>query len=289
MLKNIVYKFPQTNDGVHFYESLKSLLGELPNLTIESNKLVIAASQPKEALPITIFMQDEVAFPEVHLGTDKALCLKVGNLHINPEQSQQIKSRPITKTLRHDTLGRYYALQKADQTLFRLPMTELCKRLKGHLIRIDHTGINILSTLVSNDNWRSFINKLAQTTHLYRYPTGEAWFFALPATKTEFTQGITEFHTGREPKCELVYDTLSLMPTIQIDIETNLTKTDMERLFPEPYGVSFPELADYFRTVYVDHEWSGLNIRFDLRFNNEEPGGDWETGEWLVTDGGRLQ
>jgi hypothetical protein len=63
----------------------------------------------------------------------------------------------------------------------------------------------------------------------------------------------------------------------------------MEQLFPEPYGISFPDLADYFRTVYIDHEWTGLAIRFDLRFKNDNPTGDWETGKRLAAEGGRIR
>jgi hypothetical protein len=161
--------------------------------------------------------------------------------------------------------------------------------LRGHVTRIDHTGINLPSVLVSRETWEQFIGKIANNCNLYRYPTGEDWLFILPATEEEFTNDITIFPAGREPKFELVYDTFSPVPTIQIDIETDLLRSEIEQLFPAPYGVSFPDLADYFRTVYIDHEWPSLAIRFDLRFRNDNPDGSWETGKWLVEDGGRLR
>jgi hypothetical protein len=289
MVENIIYKFPQTTEGTRFLESLISLLGGLPNVAISSNRLVITASQPKEAMPVTIFVQDDITFPEVQFGADKELHLEVGNLYINPKQPTRIKHQPLSKVLKHDALGQYFAIETPDETLYYLPIAELCNRLKGHVVRIDHTGINIPSALVPKYVWRTFIKKLAQSTNIYRYPTGQEWPFILPATKPEFARDITEFLVGREPKYELVYDTFSPLPTIQIDIETDLIRIEIERLFPQPYGISFPNVADYFRTVYIDHTWAGLNIRFDIRFKNEKPGGDWETGKWLVVEGGRLQ
>jgi hypothetical protein len=157
------------------------------------------------------------------------------------------------------------------------------------MVRIDHTGVNIPSVLISNEQWQQFIRTVARHTNLYKYPTTDVWPFILPATPEEYETDIIQFPAGREPKLELVYDTYSPIPTIQIDIETDLTRPEVEQLFPAPYGISFPDLADYFRTVYVHHEWPGLAIRFDIRFKNNQPGGDWETGQWLVEDGGRIK
>ena len=168
-------------------------------------------------------------------------------------------------------------------------MNELVKRLKSHVVRIDHTGVNIPSALISNEVWKQFMHKIAQQTNLYKYPTTDSWPFILPATQEENETDITQFPAGREPKFELVYDTYSPVPTIQIDIETDLRRSQVEQLFPMPYGTSFPDLADFFRTVYVHHEWLGLAIRFDIRFKSDQPDDDWETGKWLVNDGGRIK
>ena len=289
MLKTITYSFPQTTDANDFFKELKDLLGELPNATVDRKNIVIAATNPERALPLTIFTQRDISFPQIHLDVAD-LHLGLGNFSVNPSwdfRTSQIT--PLPKATRHDAHGEYIAVDVGDQVIFRLPITELCNRLQGHVTRIDHTGINLPSALVSREAWEQLIGKLADNCNLYRYPTGEDWPFILPATSEEFTNDIQSFSVGREPKFELVYDAFSPVPTIQIDIETDLLRLEIEQLFPEPYGISFPDLVDYFRTVYIDHEWPGLAICFDLRFKNNDPGGDWETGKWLVKDGGKIQ
>lgn len=289
MLETITYSLPQTNDAADFFKELTSLLGGLPYASVSQSAITLRAEQPKDALPITRFELKNVPFPQIRFDVN-GLQLKAGNLGINPSQDFAINPpAPLAKTTKQDAQGEYVAMAAGNQTIFRLPIGELSRRLQGHVTRLDHTGINIPSAFASKEAWKQFISKLASSCNLYRYPTGEDWPFILPVTEQEFTHGIQNFPAGREPKFELVYDTFSPVPTIQIDIETDLPRPEIERLFPEPYGISFPDLADYFRTVYVDHEWPGLAIRFDLRFKNDNPGGDWETGKWLVADGGRIK
>lgn len=290
MLETITYSFPQTVNANGFFKNLKDLLGELPNASVGRNTVKFTATHPQHALPETVFEQRDVSFPQVHFNNIEGLQLKMGNFSINSSQNYQItRITPLAKTTKHDRHGEYFAIDVGNQTIFRLSITELCNRLRGHVARIDHSGVNLPSALVSRVNWERFVSQLANNCNLYRYPTGDDWPFILPATNEEFAHGIKAFPIGREPKFELVYDTFSPVPTIQIDIETDLLRSDIEQLFPDPYGTSFPDLADYFRTVYVDHEWPGLAIRFDLRFRNDNPSGDWETGKWLVKAGGRLQ
>lgn len=289
MLKTITYSFPQTSSGTSFFTVLTDLLGELPNASVVQKSIQIAASQPDQALPSTVFEQADVSFPQINLDVD-SLNLELGNFSINPGKTFRIgELAPLAKTTKHDSLGKYTAVNFGNLTIFRLPIAELYDRLRGHITRIDHTGANVPSALVSQELWERFIGKLARSCNLYRYPTGEDWPFILPATEEEFVHNIATFPIGREPKFELVYDTFSPVPTIQIDIETDLLRSEIEQLFPKPYGISFPDLADYFRTVYVDHDWPGLIIRFDLRFKNDNPSGDWETGKWLAVDGGRIR
>lgn len=292
MIQNITYKFPNnTPNDQAFFQSLSDLLLQLPNAKLQRDRgIEITASQPANALPVTTFAQSEVPFPQIHFDVATELSLDLGNLRINPKTSgYKIEGKGFTQIeSKQDSLGAYYELQTPSHTIFRLPTEELVSRLKGHIVRIDHTGLNIPSALVSTKAWQQFIHDVAEDSNLYKYPTGEDWPFILPATLAEYEAEITSFVVGREPKFEFVYDTYSPVPTIQIDIETDLTRPQVEKLFPEPYGVSFPELANYFRTVYVHHDWRGLDIRFDIRFKNDEPDGDWETGKWLVTEGGRV-
>lgn len=288
MIKNITYKFPDNtlSDQTFF----RSLSAECPNAQLQEDKsIIITATTPVDALPITAFTQSNTPFPQIHFDDTAELSLDLGSLQINPENNDyEIEGNGFSQILtKQDSLGAYYELQTPIYAIYRLAIEELASRLKGHIVRIDHTGLNLPSALVSRKVWEQFVGDVAKQANLYKYPTGEDWPFILPATSAEHEADITKFPIGREPKFELVYDTYSPVPTIQIDIETDLTRPQVEELFPEPYGVSFPELADYFRTVYVHHDWLGLAIRFDIRFKNEEPDGDWETGKWLVIEGGR--
>jgi len=289
MLKAITFSFPKDTGVNDFFKYLTRLLGELQNSSIEQGAIKITATKPAQALPYTVFKQDDIPFPQLHFDVDD-LQLKLNNFAINPSQDfNVVPLKPLPRTMKRDKHGEYTEVSVGGQTLYRLPIAELYNRLKDHIVRIDHTGINLPSALVSREAWARLISNIANNSNLYRYPTGEDWPFILPATEAECTNDIKEFPAGRGPKFELVYDTYSPVPTIQIDIETDLLRTEIEQLFPEPYGISFPDLADYFRTVYIDHEWSGLAIRFDLRFKNDNPNGNWETGKWLIEDGGRIQ
>lgn len=291
MLTNITFTFPNnTKTAQNFFDVMTEILSQLPNARLADSSLELRASQPMHSLPVTTFRQADITFPQLHLDAEIE-GLAVGNLHINHTISDDnpISGKPFGVVEKHDALGTYYELQPTSLELYHLPLDELHARLKGHIVRIDHTGVNIPAALVSRQEWQHFIGQIAQSANIYNYPTGEEWPFILPATAKEHEHEITSFPGGREPKFELVYDSFSPVPSIQIDIETDLERPEIERLFPEPYGVSFPELANFFRTVYVHHEWPGLNIRFDIRFKNNEPDGAWETGKWLVQDGGRIE
>jgi hypothetical protein len=293
MLRHIIYTFPNGTPGSRsFFQQLTELLAEIPNTNMDQNgSLTITPSRPVGALPTTIFTLADVPFPRLNLDRTPDLSLNMGNFRINPDASLDYEfnnpgfDQILTK---QDSLGAYFELRASSSTIYRLSIDEVVKRLKGHIVRIDHTGINIPSELVSNAAWEQFKHNIARQANLYKYPTTDVWPFILPVTIEEHKTDITQFPAGREPKLELVYDAYSSTPTIQIDIESDLTRLEVERLFPEPYGISFPDLADYFRTVYVHHEWLELAIRFDIRFKSDQPS-DWDTGRWLVTDGGRIE
>jgi hypothetical protein len=124
---------------------------------------------------------------------------------------------------------------------------------------------------------------------MYRYPTGEEWPFVLPSTTDEILGDIRDFVVGREPRFELVYDKGLAQTEWQFALWTDLTRAELELLFPEPEGITFPGLEEIFRVVPVIHPWPGLGIRFDLCYRIDDGPSDWETGEWLVTEGGRIR
>lgn len=264
-MQNITFSFPvNTQTSRNFLDCLQAILSEVPH-SQSDNGLTLSALKPAEAYPVTNFCADELSdFPAVSFDAGKTLTDIIS------------KTRP-----KQPVAG--------GVALHRLPITEITKRLQGHVTRIDHTGLNIPSKFVGRDEWDELMITAALTCNMYKYPTGEDWPFILPATKSEFETDITTFPVGRGPKFELVYDTFSSVPTIQIDLETDLERPQVERLFPAPYGISFPDLAEYFRTVFVHHEWAGINIRFDIRFKSTNPSNDWNTGKWLVVSGGRIK
>jgi len=267
MIETITHTFPRSAPGAQeFFQDLTQLLQELSNADLSEEGIRL---RPAIGRLATVFMLTDVVSPQLHIGDDSGLRLSVGALSVNGAEGA-------------------VPTAEAPSAELHLSMGEVHKKLHGHLVRLDHTGVNFPAALVLSQQWETFVQRLAGQTNLYNYPTGDPWLFILPATEAEFGSDITEFPSGREPKFELVHDAYTDTPAIQIDIETDLSREEVERLFPEPYGVSFPSVADYFRTVYVQHPWPGLDIRFDVRFKNEEPGDSWETGEWLVTAGGRI-
>ncbi len=278
MLHKIYYLFPNiSEEEKDFSQNLLNLFAKLPNTKKNSDQIIISPSYPQNSFPETVVKSESISFPKVFFDKDKEIPLQLNNLKLNEDKS-------IVK----DGIGEYVKLKIGSTQLFQLSIDELYRRIEKHIVRIDHTGVNIPSSMIKKKEWNDLLKQLSIICNIYKYPTGEDWSFILPATEEEFKNDITEFHIGREPKFELVYDEYSSVPTIQFDIETDLIRKEVEELLPEPYGVSFPDLADFFRTVYIYHPWHGLSIRFDIRFKNNKKEGDWETGKWLVKDGGRI-
>jgi hypothetical protein len=170
---------------------------------------------------------------------------------------------------------------KSVENPVKLPMDVVAEKLAGHIKQIDHTGIGL--PLLDEKTWGNYVNRLAARGNLYTYPTGEPWYFLIPATRQENKNDICDFNLVRGPKFELVNDEDTA--TIQIDMETDLTKSEVEKLFPKDQGVYFDTLADVFKAIYIDFD-EHLDIRFDLRF--KQPRGDWESGKWLVQNGRRI-
>jgi hypothetical protein len=168
-------------------------------------------------------------------------------------------------------------------------MRDLAGRLAGHVRGIDHTGVNLPARATSPEQWQGLVKALASASTMYRYPTGEEWPFVLPSTSAELVGDIRDFVVGREPRFELVYDRSLTQVEWQFALWTDLTRAELEQLFPEPEGITFPGLEDIFRVVPVRHPWAGLGIRIDLCYRIDDGPSDWETGEWLVTEGGRIR
>jgi hypothetical protein len=257
-LSEIAFVLPETPESRAFLGDLRDLLADVayagsPGET--ADRLTLTPPQPDKALPVTAFVLADVPAPEIVLDTGHSIATRAG------------------------TSGR--------QALVEMP--ELARRLAGHVRRVDHTGVNLPAATTTPEQWNGLVRAIASASTMYRYPTGEDWPFVLPSTATELHDDIRDFVVGREPRFELVHDRWRTQTEWQFALWTDLTRAELELMFPEPEGTTFPELEEIFRVVPVRHPWSGLDIRFDLSYRIEDGPSDWETGEWLVTEGGRIR
>lgn len=274
-LEAICIRLPRTSASRSLFKSLCDLLEIVPGSSIDGDSLTLSPTIPLGALPGTRFQLSNISHPSIVLDTDVELGAGIGGVYFgsNPIAGQASVDADVAESSR------------SDESALSVP--ELRDRLQGHVLNVDHTGLNIPSAITSRGVWGSLIGDLAAITTLYRYPTGEEWPFILPATDEEFESDIYHFDAERKPKFELVYDHYAIAPVLQIAVNTDLTREEAEHLLPDPYGVAIPGLADIFRTVYVSHPWHGMSMRFDLYYRGDI--NDWGTGEWLVRQGGRIR
>jgi hypothetical protein len=264
-LSEITFYLPKTSESRTFLGELRTLLAEVAYAESAESpggevcRLTLTPPRPTGSRPVTTFELADVPAPEVVLNTGQSIGVWGGEL---PD-----KQTPQAG----------------------VEMADLIRRLAGHVQRVDHTGVNLPASATSPEQWRNLVNALASASTMYRYPTGEEWPFVLPSTSDELLGDIRDFIVGREPRFELVYDQWLTQPTWQFALWTDLTRAKLELLFPEPEGITFPGLEEIFRVVTVRHPWPGLGIRFDLCYRIEDGPSVWETGEWLVTEGGRIR
>lgn len=295
VLRKISYIFPTTKkEEKDFFHTLSQLLSELPNAHHGKDEIVITPQYPAQAFPVTAFASEKVSKPQLVFDDAKVITLEMDDLFISDRTSSKQVSpaeneQTIERIRRKDSIGEYREIILDNNHYYLLSIEELYRRLHSHIVRIDHTGINIPLALFKQNELDAFVQHVSSVSNLYRYPTGEPWLFILPATQQEYTNGISKFSLGREPKFEIVFDDYLAIPTIQIDIASDLSRKEVEKMLPEPYGISFSGLAEYFRTVYLDQPWTKLAIRFDIRFKKDSLDNSWNTGEWLVQEGGRVE
>ncbi|SDT55432.1 hypothetical protein SAMN04489716_4480 [Actinoplanes derwentensis] len=253
----IAFCLPAASSSQQFIRDLRRLLADVAYASNgPADSLILKPPAPVSACPVTVVRLADVTAPEVALD-----------------------------------IGRTIGLAGSGHTPHRvnIELADLADCLAGNVGRIDHAGVNLPSQAVSVKEWDSLVQDIAASAAMYRYPTGEQWPFVLPSTGMELKTDIRDFIVGREPRFELVYDPWYPYTTWQFALWTKLTRTELEQLFPDPVGIAIPGLEDIFRTVYVQHSWPDLEIRFDLCFRVDDSPSDWETGEWLVKQGGRIR
>jgi hypothetical protein len=273
-LSRISYMFPSEPPGaVEFFEHLAALLGRDPHSMVYEDLILLSPADPSGAQPETSFELAEISIPKLVLDTDLPVDTRVANFYIH--SSEVAVETPQVE------------VEAPFSELSLLSLSALAERFDGD-IRLDHSGLNVPQELYAEDDWQTLLRNFSMVADVYQYPTGQDWYFLVPATPDEAGGGITRFTSGRAPKFELVYDEYSRVPVVQFQIDTGLSRAEVEARLPEPYGISFPDLDDVFRTVYVEHPWPNLMIRFDFAFTQEGGGDEWSTGKWLVSEGRRL-
>lgn len=255
MLEKIEYRFPKNDKSEELFELLLILLKGLPNVSVFQKEIQIKSAHLK---PETVLKLDSQA---------KDLQFYIGNQKYLGLLNRQTKNR------------------EAGDQVQKLSLKDVANKLAGHVVRVDHTGINLPSILYTEKEYQDVLQYLASEGNFYTYPSGEPWPFLLPATEAEHQNEITNFNILREPRFEFVYDKFTDVMTIQIDIETNLSKSEVEQLFPKNQGIYFKDLEDMFKTIYLDYS-EDINIRLDVRFKMVHD--DFESGEWFVKEGKRL-
>lgn len=213
----------------------------------------------------------EVEFPEILFETDMLIDLVIRPLHL---RSSGVAGR-----------GFSCSLVAASLNNGLLSVGDLSQRLSGHVVRIDHTGVNIPASALARSRWENLLFRVGQISALYESWENKDWLFVLPAIPEENRSGIQSFVPGREPKFELVYDVYTSCPLFQFSLVTDFSREETERLFPWPSGKALPGLENVFLSVETASPWPGLRIRFDLYYGGGDL--DWETGRMLVTQGRR--
>jgi hypothetical protein len=274
-LSRIDFLFPRdTPEELSFFESIASLLAEAPGARRLEGEVIFTPANPAKALPFSSLRNVGVEYPEIVLETDRLVDVSVGRL--------RLRSSAITNGAK----GGLFEADTMDREL--LPIGELCHRLSGHLTGIDHMGINIPEDTLGLADWRRLLQDLSAVSAMYKYQTDKPWPFIIPTTQEEFEGEIQDFVVGRAPRFELVYESRDF-PLLQFSVRTNLDQKQLIRMFPEPHGTLLPEVGQFFRSVHVAHPWQELENRFDLYYRSEKGTLKWETGEELVTKGGRIR
>lgn len=268
-----------------FSKELVELLKPCTNVKIGNKSILIGDHRLK---PLTEILLDEnstyVSFntsdkKEVKYRT-KGLCF---GFNVNTEKSGGASSEEFK--LLKDNIGEYCEVSIGANKYYQLTISQLLERFKGKIIEVNHAGINFAPSEINDELYKDFKSQIADNCYLVKYPTGEEWPFIIPCTDEEYRNGITNFEDNRNPKFEFVYSDYHEVPVIQFDVQCALSKEEVFRLLPEPYGVSLEGLEDFIRTVFILTDISGLILRFDIRFGKHS-GKDFYP--WMIKEGGRI-
>lgn len=293
-LADILINLPRLQGNGKLKNPLFGLFSELSNFsTISGDE--IQTNLEKNLLPQTKIVFSKADYPLVSFNTinnadpDDFWYAKkfIFGFNITKPKTDKFgnKKQPkyICKKLL-DNVGEYIQLSNKIKNYYLLTPEQLLNRVSGKLSIMNHAGMNIGPKLIDKSDYLKFRTMLSELSNLYKYPTGEEWPFIIPSTNEEFLNEVVDETKMRNPKFEIVYSHYHDAPLLQFDIETKLTKEEVIRILPKPYGISLEGLENFFRTVFVYTGYSNdIVMRFDLRFKTISK----DFGYWLIKDGGR--
>ncbi len=271
-LQRISYLFPSNHTD--WYGYLSGLLQMVPGSDFSGSRITLAPSFPAGGLPVTSTNTGRVNLPRVLFFGPEDLRVQVGNLLLESGPPQGAVE-PVSAV-------------NVPEAHLAMPIQDVYLQFHEHLLGLDHTGVDLPPQRLPQEAWQRLVQRLAQSANLYTYPSGEPWRFVLPSNQGEYLRKIELGSGYREPKFELAYDGYAPLPGIQFHLRTELTREQVAARLPEPYGFQLPG-AQTFRSVYVQHPWPGLLVRFDFGYRHLSGPTDWDTGEWLVKEGRRVE
>ena len=272
-LNQIRYLLPQDEASRAWFDAIAPILGEAPQAELDRDRLVLVPDYPAQAIPATTLEFSVVDRPTVVLDTIGLFIIYMGGIRLLGWDS-------------HDPI---LMPPGAPVTPPNPPIEarELAEKLRGHIVRVDHTGVELPTSRVPRPTWENLLDALGAASNLYEYPAPDTEMpFVVPANADEFSRDITTFGAPRTPKFELTYGYVS-SPLLQFHLDTDLDRDTLDALLPAPSGFNLPG-ADGFRSVYVATPWPGATVRFDLSYWTGGALTEWDSGEWLVTEGQRL-
>ncbi len=246
-----------------FYNDLVALLGG------SAGRLRLKPDFSPSAMPATIFNPEaHIEVPQIRFDLPDPLLVELGSLCLFSLGVELIYHKPAPE---------------ADHVQ-GVEVAGLLEQFSGHVVRLDHSGIEIPAALLDRQGWDRLVHTIARRTALYRYLDGKDWPFIIPAEPGEIHHEITDFSKRRTPKVELTYGCVEF-PLLHFHVETDLTLEQIDQRLPA--GFTLPE-AETFRSVYVQMPYTGLGLRIDFGKKPDLALGDWETGRWLSNEGGRI-
>ncbi|MCB9986283.1 MAG: hypothetical protein H6865_01425 [Rhodospirillales bacterium] len=127
-------------------------------------------------------------------------------------------------------------LQDREETARAMPdFASVCDRLQNHVHHFDHIGINVPAEIRQED-WCWPLRRVTGGGYLYEYPAGmdgydpreNLWLFAVRNTERHLRPS-----ADAQTKFEFVHDRASPDSLVQIDVQTDLSRTQAENCSPK--------------------------------------------------------